>query len=128
MLATVGFLVQEVFKLPFDYFPSALPVEAHDIMIQRGGMSQILLWTHAFEVIGTAALIETLQGKREPGYFAFDPLGLGKDAETVKKYQVAELTNGRLAMIAIGGMIHAQWITKQGIIEQLTHFKPVISL
>mmetsp|Transcript_30275 Transcript_30275/g.73813 ORF Transcript_30275/g.73813 Transcript_30275/m.73813 type:complete len:216 (-) Transcript_30275:135-782(-) len=125
MLACLGFFVQEFFKLPFDYFPTALPVDAHDIMIKRGGMAQILLWIHAFEIISIPALIETMQGKRAPGDFAFDPLGLGKNPGAFKKYQLAEIKNGRLAMIGIGGMIHAQWIYKQGIIDQLTHMKPM---
>jgi hypothetical protein len=41
-------------------------------------MGQILLWVSFAEVFGTLALFETLEGKRAPGDFGFDPLGFGK--------------------------------------------------
>ena len=77
----------------------------------------------AFEGVSCYALKQTLQGNSEPGNFGFDPLGLGKDPTVFKKYQANEIMNGRLAMIAIGGMIHQQWVTKMGSIEQLMHFQ-----
>jgi len=50
--------------------------------------------------------------KRIPGDLGFDPLGLGvgKSAEDMERMQLRELKNGRLAMLAIGGMIHHNWI------------------
>lgn len=76
-----------------------------------------------FEVFSLLALKDTMEGKREPGYFGFDPLGLGKDKERFRKYQENELRNGRLAMIATGGAIHQMWVTGQGLIEGLKHFQ-----
>lgn len=52
---------------------------------------------------------------RRPGDFSFDPLGLYPvDAEKQKAMQLAELKNGRLAMIAIGGMVTGAAITGNG--------------
>jgi hypothetical protein len=64
-------------------------------------MGQILFWVTFAEVFGTIALFDTLEGKgRAPGDFKFDPLGLGKNPATLEKYQLAEIKNGRLAMLA----------------------------
>jgi hypothetical protein len=41
----------------------------------------------------------------EPGDFSFDPLGLGKVPANFKKYQINELKNGRLAMLAFSGIV-----------------------
>lgn len=121
MLAVLGFLVQEKYTLPF--FPKMAPVDAHDYFVQQGGGSQIIFWISFVEIFGVVALFETLQGKREPGDFAFDPLGLAKDEATLEKYRVAEIKHSRLAMIAIGGFIHQYWVTKQTVFEQLSNFK-----
>merc|ERR1712127_829540 len=109
----LGFFVQEKYTLPF--FPKMAPVDAHDYFVQQGGGSQIIFWISFVEIFGVVALFETLQGKREPGDFAFDPLGLAKDEATLERY--------RLAMIAIGGFIHQYWVTKQTVFEQLANFK-----
>ena len=43
---------------------------------------------------------------RQPGDLGFDPLGLKpQDAKELKEMQTKELNNGRLAMIAIAGMV-----------------------
>merc|ERR1719262_1388168 len=40
-----------------------------------------------------------------PGDFGFDPLGLGKDPQTLKWYQQAELQHARWAMLAVAGIV-----------------------
>ncbi|EKX39534.1 light-harvesting Chl a protein 10 [Guillardia theta CCMP2712] len=121
MLAVLGFIVQELYTFPF--FPKMAPVDAHDYFVQQGGGSQIIFWISFVEIFGVVALFETLQGKREPGDFAFDPLGLAKDEATLERYRLAEIKHSRLAMIAIGGFIHQYWVTKQTVLEQLGNFK-----
>jgi transcription antitermination factor NusG len=39
--------------------------------------------------------------------------------------EVVEVKNGRLAMIAMGGVVHQQLLTKQGTLEQLANFKAI---
>ena len=58
------------------------PIEAHDVLVKSGGMSQILLWTSFLEIFGGIALFQTIQGKRYPGDFQFDPLGLSQVPNT----------------------------------------------
>ena len=41
----------------------------------------------------------------------FDPLGCGKDPNALARRQLVELKNGRLAMIAVGGMLHHYFTT-----------------
>lgn len=122
MLAVLGWVVPDVFRLPAPYFKALNPVEAHDYFVKTGGMSQILLFVIVCEIFSALALRETLEGDREPGYFGFDPLGFGKDPASLKRWKEAEIDNGRLAMIAFGGFYHAYLMTKQGAVEQLTHF------
>nr|7Y7B_2 Chain 2, ACPI-2 [Chroomonas placoidea]7Y8A_2 Chain 2, ACPI-2 [Chroomonas placoidea] len=121
MLAVLGFLVQEVYTFPF--FPKMAPVDAHDYFVTQGGGSQIIFWISFVEIFGVVALFELIQGKRDAGDFAFDPLGLGKDEATLARYKVAEIKHARLAMIAIGGFIHQFWVTKQTVLEQLGNFQ-----
>ncbi|EME28871.1 light-harvesting complex protein [Galdieria sulphuraria] len=125
MLAALGFIVQELWTFPYPYFSKVPPVLAHDVYVKTGGMSQILLFVIFFEVISLFAVSQMMEGKREPGVFHFDPLGLAKDPDTFRKYEWSELRNGRLAMIAVGGFIHQYWVTKQGIFEQLANFRPL---
>jgi hypothetical protein len=54
------------------------PIDAHDLLVKSGGMSQILLWTSFAEIFGGIALFQTIQGKRAPGDYKFDPLGLSQ--------------------------------------------------
>lgn len=121
MLGVLGILVQELFQFP-GVKPMS-PTAAHDFFVKEGGMSQILLFISFFEIFGAIALRETLEGDRPPGYFGFDPLGLGKNPEVMKKYQLNEIKNGRLAMCAFGGFYHAGLVSKTGVLDQLAHFQ-----
>nr|7Y5E_42 Chain 42, Chlorophyll a-b binding protein 1B-21, chloroplastic [Porphyridium purpureum]7Y5E_4N Chain 4N, Chlorophyll a-b binding protein 1B-21, chloroplastic [Porphyridium purpureum]7Y7A_47 Chain 47, Chlorophyll a-b binding protein 1B-21, chloroplastic [Porphyridium purpureum]7Y7A_4o Chain 4o, Chlorophyll a-b binding protein 1B-21, chloroplastic [Porphyridium purpureum] len=125
MLAVLGFVVQEIFRLPMYSGAPKLATDAHDYFVSQGALKQILLFISFFEVFGTVALWETMQGTREPGVFGFDPLNLGKNPASYEKYALSELKNGRLAMIAVGGFIHQMWVYKQGVLYQLAHFKPM---
>lgn len=123
MLGVLGCLVQELIQ-----FPGVKPmnmVDAHNFFVKTGGMSQILLFCSFFEVFGAVALRETLNGDREPGYFGFDPLNLGKNPAVLAKYRVNEIKNGRLAMCAFGGFYHANLVSGTNVIDQLQHFKGI---
>lgn len=79
-----------------------------------------------FQIIAWAGVIEWWTNKgnvtmetmfsdpdREPGNLGFDPMGLGVGLteEEMDRRKLQELKNGRLAMLAIGGMIHHNWVT-----------------
>jgi len=107
MLAVLGLFVQEFYTLPF-YSGPALAEPSHNFYVAHGAMKQLLLWTSGLEIItGVPALLQMMQGSpRRPGEFGFDPLGLAKNNAAFARWQNAELINGRLAMIAVGGLIH----------------------
>jgi hypothetical protein len=57
------------------------------------------------QIVGVVGLIEWrtgkgIEGARIPGDIGFDPLGLSEEGIS-EKYALAELKNGRLAMIAV---------------------------
>lgn len=90
MLGVVGYILPEIFRFPGVNAMS--PAEAHAFFVQKGGMSQLLLWVSFLEVFGTIALLDTIQGgDRAPGDFAFDPLGLSKNPAAKQRYQLAEI-------------------------------------
>jgi light-harvesting complex I chlorophyll a/b binding protein 1 len=79
-------------------------VEAHNAGVASGAMFQMFLWIGLLEAVSLIATIQMLQGgERKPGYFGFDPLGFSK--KSGERMQVAEIKNGRLAMLAFSGMI-----------------------
>lgn len=117
MLATVGLVVPEFVRIPgeqfsFEAIPSVLG--AHDALLDTS-MKQILLWVSLAEVMTLGALSNMNEFDRAPGDFSFDPMGLKpSDPEKLKEMQLKELKNGRMAMIAIGGMIAGSSITGHG--------------
>jgi hypothetical protein len=116
MLATVGMIVPEVFRIPGEQFSkSAIPMvlEAHDKLPES--MIQIFGWISFLEAVSFPALANMNEFDRMPGDFSFDPLGLyPSDPAKQKEMQLKELKNGRLAMCAIGGMVAGSLVTGHG--------------
>jgi len=116
MLATVGFVIPEIIRIPGEQFSfEAIPnvIEAHDKL--PDSMLQIFLWISLLESCSIPALANMNNYDRQPGDFSFDPLGLYPTTEEKQKeMKLAELKNGRLAMIAIGGMVTGASITGNG--------------
>jgi hypothetical protein len=63
------------------------------------------------------------QSGRAPGDLGFDPLNLSVDDSALRRFELAELKHGRLAMIGLGGMLHQMLLTKQAPLAQLANFK-----
>ena len=61
----------------------------------------------------------TLREKYYPGDIKFDPLGLKPDGKDFANMQAKELSNGRLAMLAVAGMCVQEQINGQGILQNL---------
>ena len=104
MLAAAGFVFAEFYQLPGDIHHVS-SAEAHNVFVNSGAMLQILGWIGLLELISVPALYDLRDGKRAPGDYAFDPLRLGNDPKKLAQYQIKELKNGRLAMMAISGMV-----------------------
>jgi hypothetical protein len=102
MLAVVGMVVPEFFRIPGEQFSfEAIPkvIDAHDALLDTS-MKQILLWISLWEAMSFAALANMNEFDREPGNFGFDPLKLMPTDEAGKKaMQLKELKNGRLVSL-----------------------------
>jgi hypothetical protein len=114
MLATLGYVFAEFVKLPGDVH-QVTSLEAHDIAVKSGALGQVLIWTSVLECVGMIALYQTMNGSgRAAGDFKFDPLGFAKDEKTLKDYQLKEVKNGRLAMLAFSGIVTQAALTGKG--------------
>jgi light-harvesting complex I chlorophyll a/b binding protein 4 len=119
MLATTGFVMQQFWTLP-----GMVHVEDANLAPTAAGISPMLqivfgvgiweFWTNK-----GAVTMETMfaDESRVPGNLGFDPMGLakGKSKEATDEMQLKEIRNGRLAMLAIGGMIHHNWVTGEAL-------------
>jgi light-harvesting complex I chlorophyll a/b binding protein 4 len=116
MLATLGFVVPEFVRIPGEaYSFESIPkvIDAHDAL--PDSMIQIFAWISFLEACTFPALANMDAYDRMPGDYSFDPLGLKPtDPAKLKDYQLSELKNGRLAMIAIGGMVAGASVTGHG--------------
>lgn len=107
MLAVLGFIATDYFRIPGDMYSfEAIPktIDAHDILLKSGPMYQLALWIGLFDLVVTAPAVQAMgEGEREPGDFAWYWFAPKSDEEMEKKRN-SELMNGRLAMMAVGGI------------------------
>lgn len=115
MLATVGFVAQQYMTLPgFEHVDDSNLAPS---VVGPSAMLQIVFWMGVLEFWTNKGNVtmETMfsDPDREPGNIGFDPMGLavGKTEEQMNDMKLKEIKNGRLAMLAIGGMIHHNWVT-----------------
>merc|ERR1712113_134236 len=100
--------------------------------ILNGGLEKIspVYWA-ACIAMGAGVDAFGLFQRSEPGYFpgnlGFDPLGLyPKDEAGKQRMQLAEIKNGRLAMIAITAFAMQEFVSKLGVIDETPiFFKPI---
>lgn len=111
MLAVVGWIATDFGVRfpgagePFTSIPSAYV--AHNTLVEQGTMGFLLLAIGLVEVCTGAALVQVSKGEveREAGDFKLGSKLLeGKDAKTVMDMKTKEISNGRLAMLAFGGI------------------------
>jgi hypothetical protein len=82
--------------------------EAHNILVSQGSMAFMLLVVGVIEFCTGAVLVEVSKGEsdRAAGNFGLDPMQFlkGKSEAEVKRMELRELLNGRLAMLAFSGV------------------------
>jgi len=121
MLAATGLIVQDLFTLPFygKWYTGEKVWALHDKLVKIGAAWQVLIFLFLLEIPFISKAVDgTLDGT---GDYGFDPLGLKSDRRAV-----VEIKNGRLAMIAFGGMMQHYLITGKGpvqFITQIPNFK-----
>eukprot|EP00612_Vaucheria_litorea_P008747 CAMPEP_0171476848 /NCGR_PEP_ID=MMETSP0946-20130122/3838_1 /TAXON_ID=109269 /ORGANISM="Vaucheria litorea, Strain CCMP2940" /LENGTH=229 /DNA_ID=CAMNT_0012007195 /DNA_START=76 /DNA_END=765 /DNA_ORIENTATION=- len=116
MLAIVGWLAVDFgLRFPGTKYLGLNPVTAHDAMVAGGNMVVMLHFALLLELINGAAIFAAAKGSgRKAGDFSVDPLGLSKDNAKKARYELSEVKNGRLAMLAISGIITQAVITGHG--------------
>ena len=103
MLATVGYIVVDLgAKFPGAKYAALSSFTAHDATVTKE-LFYVLLLTGTCETIKFSQIYGD-DANREPGDFGFDPLML-MTPENEVKYKTAELTHGRLCMLAFSGIV-----------------------
>mmetsp|Transcript_45633 Transcript_45633/g.67307 ORF Transcript_45633/g.67307 Transcript_45633/m.67307 type:complete len:205 (-) Transcript_45633:243-857(-) len=117
MLAVMGFIATDFIRLPgamysFEAIPKT--IDAHDALLKSGPMYQLALWIGLWDIIITAPAVQAMgNGEREPGDYAWLWFAPESDDGFDTK-RAAELLNGRLAMIAVGGIATQSIVTGHG--------------
>jgi len=112
MLATVGWIATDMgMRVPGEPF-LVTTTEAHDAMVKFGSMGHMLSWIAFLELFGFIAITTMCEGKtdRRPGDFGIRTL-YPKDEAGQLDMQLRELRNGRLAMLAFGGIATSAVLT-----------------
>jgi hypothetical protein len=122
MLASTGVMAQEFLALPNypGYTPNAVEAATS---VPPEAMLQIVAFMAWFEIStnkGKFTMMNMFEDpSREPGNLGFDPLKFGENAETRERLEMAELKNGRLAMIGFSGMLHQIFVTGKPVFASL---------
>ena len=120
MLASLGFLVGEQFHPLFGGDIDAPSLVAFQATPLQAWWVAVSLAIGAVEVVSGSINsfkkpedgLWELKDDHVIGDLGFDPLGLmPADAEEAKEMKTKEIMNGRLAMLAISGMVAQEWTT-----------------
>jgi len=115
MLAWLGLVVPDFVRIPGErYSFEACPVtiDSHDQLNSAVGVNvQILFWISLVELCCAKKVFEW-NSLEVAGDYGFGYQFLPKDEEGQKRMRMAELKNGRLAMVAFGGAITQAVITR----------------
>uniref|UniRef100_A0A7S4JV13 Plastid light harvesting protein n=1 Tax=Odontella aurita TaxID=265563 RepID=A0A7S4JV13_9STRA len=133
MLAAAGWPLSEVFDRKIATALNLAPaVDANDRApsLLNGGLGKVspLYWVAC---LGLAAAVDFygIQKSKEnnpdyfPGNLGFDPFGVyPKDKDGQERMQLAEIKNGRLAMIAIFAFAVQEAVSKVGVVDETPLF------
>ena len=134
MLAAAGWPLSEVFDKKIAVILGMNPLlDAADRApsLLNGGLGKVspIYW---IACVGAAAAVEFYGINKSkinydenyfPGNLGFDPFGVyPKDEAGQQRMQLAEIKNGRLAMIAIFAFAIQEFVSKQGIVDETPFF------
>jgi light-harvesting complex I chlorophyll a/b binding protein 1 len=107
MLAITGYIAVDLGFIVHPYGAGLSSAAAHNVMVENGVMGNALVFIGLFEIVSYLGVAEMLQGSgRDPGDFGFGTWYLeGKTADQAKLLRYQEIKNGRLAMMAFGGVV-----------------------
>jgi len=114
MIACVGFYSQQYITFPgFEPTPNALDSLYTAPTWATASLLAFCGFIESASYGGKITMLDMFQGDRVPGDFKFGSGYLvGKSEEEVYDLKLKELNNGRLAMMAFGGMIHHNLVVK----------------
>jgi hypothetical protein len=133
MLAAAGWPISEVFDKKIAVALNMAPLlDATDRApsVLNGGLGSVspIYW---IGILGVGAAVEFLGISKSksgdagyfPGNLGFDPLGIYPETkEGQMRMQLAEIKNGRLAMIAIFAFAIQEFVSKQGVVDETPIF------
>jgi Chlorophyll A-B binding protein len=107
MAAVVGYIATDLGIIIHPLGKGLTSATAHDAMVKNSVMGNLLIWFCLAEIFSYLAVSEMLHGSgREPGYYGFGTKYYeGKSQAQIEKLKYNEIMNGRLAMLAFGGMV-----------------------
>jgi hypothetical protein len=116
MAAAAGFIAVDLGFVVHPLGKGISSAEAHTVMTANGVMGNALVFIGLAEIVSYIGIAEMLQGSgREPGYFGLGSKLLEKKSkEAADKTKYQEIMNGRLAMLAFGGMVTQSVLFEKG--------------
>jgi light-harvesting complex I chlorophyll a/b binding protein 1 len=116
MAAVTGYIAVDLGLVVHPLGHGVSSAAAHDVMAANGVMGNALVFIGLAEIVSYIGIAEMLQGSgREPGDFGLGNQALsGKTPEQVNKVKYQEIMNGRLAMLAFGGMVTQSVLFEKG--------------
>jgi Chlorophyll A-B binding protein len=136
MLAAAGWPISELFdgKIASWLHMSPLLQSADRApSVLNGGLGKVspVYWVVCLAAAGAIDLYGIFAASKKPGYqpgnLGFDPLGVfPKEKSGQDWFELAEIKNGRLAMIAITAFAFQEFVTQSGVVDATPlFFKPL---
>ena len=85
------------------------------------GMSEFGQLFKAYEFPESTNTWFKIKDSHTPGEYAFDPLNISSNTESLTKNKNQELFNGRIAMLACAGFLAQELLTDKTIIDTIMH-------